>query len=220
MSFAEDSVIYGIGRDRIIPVIAIDRAEDAVDLFGALRAGGLNVGEITFRTSAAVEAIRAVVKEYPDFLVGAGTVTRLTELEEAFDAGAAFAVAPGTNPRIMSRALEIALPFYPGVCTPSDVEVALEHQSKILKFYPAEASGGLKMLSALYGPYAHREPKFMPTGGISPENLPDYLAHPGVIAIGGTWMVPKSLIDAKDWGEIERLTREAVAIAGKVGDAE
>ncbi|HIA48558.1 MAG TPA: bifunctional 4-hydroxy-2-oxoglutarate aldolase/2-dehydro-3-deoxy-phosphogluconate aldolase [Candidatus Hydrogenedentes bacterium] len=213
MSFSEESVIYAIEKARIVPVVAIDHAEDAVALCGALKEGGLEVVEITFRTEAAAESIRAIIEAYPDFIVGAGTVTRLNELEQAFEAGASFAVAPGTNPVILAQANVYRLPFYPGVCTPSDIEIAMEHDMNSLKFYPAEASGGLKMLSALYGPYAHREIRFMPTGGISPKNLKAYLKHPAVSAVGGTWMVPKKLIEKQDWSAIEILTREAVAIA-------
>jgi 2-dehydro-3-deoxyphosphogluconate aldolase/(4S)-4-hydroxy-2-oxoglutarate aldolase len=217
MSFAEESIIYAIEKARIVPVIALERVEDAVPLCGALQAAGMNVAEITFRTDAAAEAIQAVIEAYPDFIVGAGTVTRLPELQKAFDAGASFAVAPGSNPIILAQANVLRLPFYPGICTPTDIELALEHDMKFLKFYPAEASGGLKMLSALYDPYAHRELRFMPTGGISPENLKAYLEHPAVFAVGGTWMVPKNLINQQDWSAIESLTRQAVKIAGEAG---
>ena len=178
----------------------------------ALQAGGLQVAEITFRTKAAPEAIRLASEAFPDFLIGAGTVTRIEELEQAQDVGAQFAVAPGVNPIILEHAQHIGLDFFPGVCTPSDVEAALQCGVNFLKFFPAEAAGGLKMLSALYGPYAHRVEGFMPTGGVNLGNLNDYLAHPAVACVGGTWIVPKNLLAEGNWDEIERLTREAVEL--------
>lgn len=217
MKRSEENVIAALAQARIVPVIAIENAEDAVALCGALKAGGLNVAEITFRTAAAAEALTAAATAYPDFLIGAGTVTRIDELERAAAAGASFAVAPGTNPVILQRASEVGIPFFPGVCSPSDIELALQHDRTFLKFFPAEAAGGLKMLSALHGPYAHRGVRFMPTGGVTLENLRDYLAHPSVVAIGGTWLVAKPLLEKRNWSAVENLAREAVAIAEKVG---
>lgn len=217
MSADEASVIAGLEKAKIVPVVEIERAEDAVALCGALSAGGLNVAEITFRTEAAAGALAAVGKAYPDFLLGAGTVTRVEEVNRAYEAGADFAVAPGSNYEVLEQADVMGLPFFPGVCTPSDVEFALECGRSFLKFYPAEASGGVGMLSALYGPYAHRGVRFMPTGGISLGNLSAYLSHPGVSAVGGTWLVPKTLIETQDWSAIETLTREAVAAAEEAG---
>lgn len=211
-----EDVIKGLKAAKVIPVVAIDNAKDAVALCGALQAGGLNVIEITFRTEAAAEALSAVAESHPDFLLGAGTVTRVEELERAYEAGAHFAVAPGFNPVTLAQAEIMRMPFFPGVCAPSDIELALQYGVRFMKFFPAEAAGGLKLLSALYGPYAHRGIEFMPTGGISLANLENYLKHPGVAAVGGTWIVPKNAVARGDWTAIENLTREAVAIAERV----
>lgn len=202
-----------IEQDRIIPVIALEDAADAVPLCKALKAGGLAVAEITFRTKAAPKILTTVAQEFPEFMLGAGTVTMLNEVEAAKDAGAQFAVAPGFNPKIVKRAQELDLPFFPGVCTPSEVEAALDLGCRILKFFPAGTSGGLKMIKALYGPYSHRGVKFIPTGGVNADNLAEYIAHPAVLAVGGSWIVSKALLKAKDWSRVTELTREAVQIA-------
>lgn len=205
------SIEERIAKSRIIPVIALDEAQDAVPLCKALRAGGLEVAEITFRTKAAPEALRIVAAEFPEFALGAGTVTTLEELETAKECQAQFAVAPGLNPKIVKRAQEIGLPFFPGVCTPSDIEAALDLGCRVLKFFPAGVVGGIKAVKALYGPYAHRGIQFIPTGGVDAGNVIDYLATPGVLAIGGSWIVAKPLLKAKDWGQVTELTREALA---------
>lgn len=206
-------IIERIEQEKIIPVIALDNAADAPDLCNALREGGLTVAEITFRTAAAPDAIALVAKEFPEFALGAGTVTTSEEVDRAADAGAQFAVAPGLNPDIVRRAGERGLPFFPGVCTPSDVEAALQLGCRLLKFFPAGVMGGVKMLKALYGPYRHRGVRFVPTGGVSVENLAEYLSNPAVAAIGGSWIVDKKLLAAKDWKAITELTAEAVKIA-------
>jgi len=200
---------------KIIPVIALEEAKDAVALCKTLKECGLEVAEITFRTPAAREAIRIVAREFPEFALGAGTVTTLDELEGAKEAGAQFAVAPGLNPKIVRRAKEIGLPFFPGVCTPSDIEAALDLGCQILKFFPAGEMGGVKMIKALYGPYAHRGIRFIPTGGVNADNVAEYLAQPAVIAVGGTWIVDKAILKAKDWAQVSKLTREALAKAPK-----
>jgi 2-dehydro-3-deoxyphosphogluconate aldolase/(4S)-4-hydroxy-2-oxoglutarate aldolase len=211
-----ESIVARIEKGGVIPVIALDNAADAVPLCRALAAGGLQVAEITFRTAAAREALSLVAGEFPDFALGAGTVTRVEEVEAAKSAGAQFAVAPGFNPTIVRKAHELDLPFFPGVCTPSDIEAALECGCEILKFFPAEQCGGLKMIQALYGPYKHRGVRFVPTGGVDADNLAEYLAHPAVIAVGGSWLVAAPLIKAKSWDEITRLTREALRHRGGV----
>ncbi|MFP4381641.1 MAG: bifunctional 4-hydroxy-2-oxoglutarate aldolase/2-dehydro-3-deoxy-phosphogluconate aldolase [Candidatus Sumerlaeia bacterium] len=203
-------ILEKIEKGRIIPVIALENAQDAAPLCEALQDGGLQVAEITFRTKAAPEAIRIVAKEFPDFALGAGTVTTLEEVEAAKEAGAQFAVAPGLNPKIVDRAKEMGLPFFPGVCTPSEVEAALDRDCKILKFFPAGAMGGLSMIKALYGPYKHRGVRFIPTGGITAANAVDYLANEAVLAVGGSWIVDKKLLAARDWKSVTRLTREAL----------
>jgi 2-dehydro-3-deoxyphosphogluconate aldolase/(4S)-4-hydroxy-2-oxoglutarate aldolase len=206
-----------LSQAKVVPVIAINEAEEALHICEALQEGGLHVAEITFRTPAGQKGLARAVDAFPDFLIGAGTVTQIEEVDLAKDAGAKFAVAPGLNRTILSRAALRQLPFFPGVCTPSDIEAGLEEEITFLKFFPAEAAGGLKMLSAMYGPYAHRGVKFMPTGGISLSNLKDYLSHPAVAAIGGTWLVAKTLIEKKDWAGITQFTREAVDIAQSTG---
>jgi 2-dehydro-3-deoxyphosphogluconate aldolase/(4S)-4-hydroxy-2-oxoglutarate aldolase len=204
-----------IEQGRIIPVIALEDAVDAVPLCKALQAGGLTVAEITFRTKAAPEALRTVAREFPEFILGAGTVTLLEEVEAAKEAGAQFAVAPGFNPNIVKRAQELNLPFFPGVCTPSGIEAALDLGCRILKFFPSGAMGGLKMIKALYGPYSHRGVKFIPTGGVNADNLAEYIAHPAVLAVGGSWIVAKDLLRAKEWDKVTTLTSEAVRIAAE-----
>jgi 2-dehydro-3-deoxyphosphogluconate aldolase/(4S)-4-hydroxy-2-oxoglutarate aldolase len=206
-------IVAQVAAARIVPVIVLERASDAVPLCQALAAGGLSVAEITFRTAAAKEAIAIVARQFPQFVLGAGTVTTPDEVAAAVAAGARFAVAPGCNPDIVSAATAAGLPFWPGVCTPSDVERALALGCTTLKFFPAVAAGGIPMVKSLHAPYQHRGVRFIATGGIEPGNLQDWLKTPGVIAIGGTWMVAPKLIAAGNWGEISRLTAEALAIA-------
>jgi len=196
---------------RIVPVIAIDRADDIVPVCEALGAGGLSVAEVTFRTDAGRDALRIARERFPDFLIGAGTVTLPEEVQLAADAGAHFAVAPGTSPVIVARAAELGLPFFPGVCTPTDIELALSLGARLMKFFPAEAAGGLPMVSALHAPYKHRGVSFMPTGGVKPENLAAYLASPAVAAVGGTWIVTSELVMERRFDRIEALAREACA---------
>jgi len=202
----------GMEKTRIVPVIVLEKAADVVNLCRALREGGLAVAEITFRTEAAGQALETVSREFPEFILGAGTVTTVEEVEAAKRAGAQFAVSPGLNPRIVRRAQELELPFFPGVCIPSDIEAALELGCRTLKFFPAAAAGGTKTIKAIYGPYKHKGIRFVPTGGINPENMKEYLTTPGVLAIGGSWLVAKDLLAAGDWGSVTRLTREAVSV--------
>jgi len=205
-------LIEKIKKSKLLPVIALEDANHAIPLCKALQAGGLEVAEITFRTAAAIDAIKIIAKEFPQFTLGAGTVTQLHELEQAVDAGAQFALAPGFNPNIVKRAKELQIPFFPGICTPSELEGAMQAGCKIVKFFPAELMGGIPMIKNLYAPYAHRQISFIPTGGINLTNLPLYLATTGVIAAGGSWIVNKKLIANKDWQTITKLTKEAVAI--------
>ncbi|WP_434362794.1 bifunctional 4-hydroxy-2-oxoglutarate aldolase/2-dehydro-3-deoxy-phosphogluconate aldolase [Parasalinivibrio latis] len=195
---------------KVIPVISVDRAEDIVPLGKALADNGLPVAEITFRSDAAAEAIRLLMDAQPDMLIGAGTVLTKEQVIAAKEAGASFIVSPGFNPNIVRACQDLDMPIIPGVNNPSNIEAALEMGLTTLKFFPAEASGGTKMIKALLGPYTQIE--LMPTGGVGPANIQSYLDIPRVIACGGTWMVDKSLIAAKNWEEIGRLTREAVAL--------
>ncbi|EEY99873.1 bifunctional 4-hydroxy-2-oxoglutarate aldolase/2-dehydro-3-deoxy-phosphogluconate aldolase [Vibrio cholerae] len=195
---------------KVIPVIAIDNAEDILPLGKVLVENGLPAAEITFRSEAAVEAIRLLRQAQPDMLIGAGTVLNREQAIAAKEAGATFIVSPGFNPNTVKACQEIGIDIVPGVNNPSTVEAALEMGLTTLKFFPAEASGGINMVKSLLAPYTDIE--LMPTGGISPANIKDYLAIPRVLACGGTWMVDKKLIEAGKWEELARLTREAVAL--------
>ncbi|MCF5877225.1 bifunctional 4-hydroxy-2-oxoglutarate aldolase/2-dehydro-3-deoxy-phosphogluconate aldolase [Aeromonas veronii] len=194
---------------KVIPVIAIEQAEDIIPLGAALANNGLPVAEITFRSAAAVEAIRLLRQSQPEMLIGAGTVLNREQVIAAKEAGATFIVSPGFNPNTVKACQELDIPIIPGVNNPSTIEAALEMGLTTLKFFPAEASGGSAMIKALLAPYT--QIKLMPTGGISTHNIGEYLAIPRVIACGGSWMVDKKLIAEKQWEEIGRLTREAVA---------
>ncbi|WP_420825436.1 bifunctional 4-hydroxy-2-oxoglutarate aldolase/2-dehydro-3-deoxy-phosphogluconate aldolase [Vibrio astriarenae] len=194
---------------KVVPVIAIDNAHDILPLGKALLENGLPVAEITFRSDAAVEAIRLLRDAYPDMLIGAGTVLNESQVIEAKKAGADFIVSPGLNPSTVKACQKHKITIVPGVNSPSLVEQALELGVDTVKFFPAEASGGLAMLKSLLGPY--RQIKVMPTGGINQNNIHDYLALPAVLACGGTWMVDKSLVNDGAWDEIGRLVREIVA---------
>ncbi|WP_337072843.1 bifunctional 4-hydroxy-2-oxoglutarate aldolase/2-dehydro-3-deoxy-phosphogluconate aldolase [Aeromonas veronii] len=194
---------------KVIPVIAIEQAEDIIPLGAALANNGLPVAEITFRSAAAVEAIRLLRHSQPEMLIGAGTVLNRDQVIAAKEAGATFIVSPGFNPNTVKACQELDIPIIPGVNNPSTIEAALEMGLTTLKFFPAEASGGSAMIKALLAPYT--QITLMPTGGISTHNINEYLAIPRVIACGGTWMVDKKLIAEKQWEEIGRLTREAVA---------
>jgi 2-dehydro-3-deoxyphosphogluconate aldolase/(4S)-4-hydroxy-2-oxoglutarate aldolase len=191
-----------IERLRILPVIAIEDAASALLLADALIEGGLPVAEITFRTEAASAVISKIAKERPNILIGAGTILTIDNLKKAIDCGARFGVAPGFNPRIVEEALKLNFPFSPGVMTPSDIEGALDYGIKILKFFPAEAAGGTKMLNSLAAPYAHLGVRFIPTGGINLETLNNYLSIPQVLAVGGTWIAKAEDIKMKNWKQI------------------
>lgn len=194
---------------KIIPVVALERASDALPLADALVAGGLPCAEITFRTAAAAAAIRALAGR-TGFTVGAGTVLELEQARRAADSGATFVVSPGLNPKVVRFCLDGGIAVLPGVCTPSDITIAFEMGLALLKFFPAEAMGGLKTLDALAGPFPMM--RFVPTGGIDPRNLTAYLRHPRVAACGGSWMVKANLIAEGRFDEIARRTREAVAL--------
>ena len=198
---------------RIVPVVVLDDAAHAEPLAEALLAGGLDIMEITFRTPAAEESIRRIARRFPEILLGAGTLLEASQVLRAIDAGAVFGLAPGLNPATVHQAQDAGLAFSPGVMTPGEVESALALGCKLLKFFPAANAGGPAMLKALAGPYGHTGLRFIPTGGIGPKNLAEYLALPIVAAIGGSWMVEKSLIQNGQWQEITRLTQEALLSA-------
>jgi len=192
----------------LVPVIAINNAEDAVPLCRALAEGGLPVAEITFRTAAAEEAIRRVHEELPDVLLCAGTVLTTDQADRAVKAGAAAIVSPGLNPVVVKHCVDRGIPVCPGTSSPSDIETALSFGLKAVKVFPAEAVGGIKLIKSMAAPYG--DVKFMPTGGINENNMLDYLSFPKILCCGGSWMVPKDAVEAGDWGRITELTRSAV----------
>jgi 2-dehydro-3-deoxyphosphogluconate aldolase/(4S)-4-hydroxy-2-oxoglutarate aldolase len=202
-----------IARYGIVPVIKLESPESALPLGSALIAGGLPVAEVTFRTKAAAESILALRKAYPELITGAGTVLTVEQVEAAVTAGASYIVTPGFNPRIVDFCISRDIPIVPGVNSPSQIEQGLERGLRLLKFFPAEASGGVKMLKALHGPYA--EVSFIPTGGVDTGNLESYLKLSYIAAIGGTWMVHENLIASGNFEEVARLCAEAVALAKK-----
>ena len=194
----------------IIPVVVLDDAKDAAPLAKVLCENGLPCAEVTFRTAAAEEAIKIMSHEFPDMLVGAGTVLTIEQAEKAINAGAKFIVAPGLNPKIVQYCLDQSVPVTPGTQTPSEMEKALELGLKVVKFFPAEPAGGLNMIKAVAAAYV--DLKFMPTGGINAKNVRDYLSYNKIIACGGSWMVKKDLIAAGEWDKIGTMVREAADI--------
>ncbi|BCJ97049.1 bifunctional 4-hydroxy-2-oxoglutarate aldolase/2-dehydro-3-deoxy-phosphogluconate aldolase [Anaerocolumna chitinilytica] len=203
-----DKVLEQIQKLGIVPVVKLDNIEDAIPLAKALTEGGLPCAEITFRTDAAEEAIRIIASEFPDMLVGAGTVLTTEQVDRAVNAGAKFIVSPGLNPRIVRYCVEKGIPITPGCSNPSDVEQAIELGLEVVKFFPAEAAGGLNMIKAMAAPY--HKMKFMPTGGITEKNLLSYLDFPKIIACGGSWMVSEALIENKEFDKIKEITKDAV----------
>jgi 2-dehydro-3-deoxyphosphogluconate aldolase/(4S)-4-hydroxy-2-oxoglutarate aldolase len=204
------NIVETIGQIGLVPVITIDRPEDAVPLARALYAGGVSSAEITFRTAAAEEAIKRIAAEVPEALVGAGTVLTLQQAEQAVRAGAKYIVAPGFDPAIVDWCLSHDVPIVPGVATPTEISMALAKGITLLKFFPAEEIGGVRMLKALYAPF--QMVRFVPTGGINTNNLASYLALPNVAACGGSWLATKKLLAEGQFAEITRLAREARAL--------
>lgn len=203
-----DKIFETIGKIGIVPVIKIDDPEKAVPLAKALTEGGLPVAEVTFRTAQAAESISRISRECPDMLVGAGTVLTTEQVDAAVAAGAKFIVSPGLNPRVVKYCVDKGIPMIPGCSSPSNIETALELGLDAVKFFPAEAAGGLAMIKAMSAPYGNV--KFMPTGGISPKNLNEYLSFPKIIACGGSWMVPDALLKEGRFDEITALAKQAV----------
>lgn len=206
-------------KKRVVSVIVLDEVAAAVPLVEALLKAGQDVMEVTLRTPAALDALKLIRRTFPNVLVGMGTLLTPEQVEQAVAAGAMFGVAPGLNERVVQKANALKLPMVPGVMTPSEIEKALELGCKMLKFFPAEPAGGIKTLQAFWSPYSHTGVKFIPLGGISQTTMASYLALPAVAAVGGSWMVDKKLIAAKDWGKIEALSREALEIAASVKKA-
>ena len=208
-----NEILEKISENRLVPVIKIDRVEDAVPLCRTLKEGGLPVAEITFRTEAAEESIRRVYNAYPDILLGAGTVLTVDQVKRAVDAGAAYIISPGFNRKVVEYCVEKNIAVTPGAVTPTEVQYLIEYGLEVVKFFPAEQAGGINMIKALAAPFPQM--KFMPTGGISAKNILDYLAFKKVIACGGSWMVKEDMIAGGRFDEIRTLVSEAVALVAR-----
>ncbi|MEI6914109.1 MAG: bifunctional 4-hydroxy-2-oxoglutarate aldolase/2-dehydro-3-deoxy-phosphogluconate aldolase [Armatimonadota bacterium] len=204
------NIFQTIGRLGVIPVVTLDDASQAMPVCQALLAGGLSVVEITFRTSAAAEAIAIVSREIPEMLVGAGTILTTDQAKQAFDSGATFMVSPGFNPRVVQFCIENKTPVTPGCSNPTDLTMAVEYGLDVVKFFPAESLGGLKMLKALAAPF--RMLQFIPTGGIDPVNLREYLGFDRVLACGGTWIAKPDMVRSNDYGLITSVSRTSVEV--------
>lgn len=199
----------------VIPVIVLDEVADAKPLAEALLEGGLNIIEVTFRTAAAAGAIESIANAFPEMLVGAGTVVTPEQAKIAIDSGSKFGLAPGTDPETIAYFKERNVPFIPGIMTPSDIQAAVKAGCEHLKFFPAGAAGGPKLLKAMAAPYANLGVKFCPTGGVSLDNMNDYLSIPEVFAIGGSWLATKAQIANKDWSAITSQVKEALVKASQ-----
>jgi 2-dehydro-3-deoxyphosphogluconate aldolase/(4S)-4-hydroxy-2-oxoglutarate aldolase len=210
-SLKSKDVFGAIGNERIVATVVIDNIESALPLAETFLNSGMRCIELTLRTDSAIEAIKRIVTAFPELLVGAGTVLNTDQLIQVRDAGAAFAVAPGFNPEIVTKAMEIGLPFAPGVCTPSDIERALECGCKVLKFFPAEPLGGLKYLKSVVAPYNHMGIRFIPLGGITYDNFRNYLNEDFILAIGGSWLAPRNMITEGNWQGIKRNCDAAIS---------
>ena len=208
------TIIEQFRKIGIIPVVVLDDAKDALPLGKALCEGGLPCAEVTFRTAAAEEAIRIMAAEFPEMLVGAGTVLTTEQVDRAVAAGAKFIVSPGFNPKVVKYCQEKNIPITPGIQTPTEIEAALELGLKTVKFFPAEPAGGLKMIKAIAAPYV--DVTFMPTGGISESNVREYLAYNRIVACGGSWMVKKDLVANGEFDKIKDMVAEAAAIVKEI----
>lgn len=205
-----------LGQMGVISILVVDQAEDALRVGEALLEAGMAGMEVTFRTQAAAKAIGLLVNKLPEATVGAGTVLTIDNLLAAQDAGAQFVVTPGLNPTVVEKAQEIGMPIYPGVMTPSDVDRGLGLGLDVLKFFPAEQAGGIGMLKALAGPFAHTGVRFIPTGGVNEQNLASYLSLPIVLAVGGTWIAKSDLVKNREWETVRKI---ATATATLVKEA-
>ncbi len=212
---SQEVVFERIRQSGIVPVIALESADLALNLADSLWKGGLPIVEITFRTEAAADAIRQIAQHRPDMVVGAGTLLHPDQVESARASGAQFGVAPGLNPLVVQRAWELQMPFLPGVATASEIEQALSLGCQWLKYFPAEAMGGVKMLQALWGPFAHTGLCFVPTGGVNEKNLAQYIAQRCVGAVGGTWIAKAEDIAAGRWSEITERCQTALRIVAQ-----
>lgn len=206
----QNELLLQVEANKIVPVVKLDRTDDAIPLCGALCSGGLPVAEITFRTDAAEECIRIAAKEFPDMLIGAGTVTNTEQAKRAVDAGAKFLVSPGFSQKVTEWALDHNITVFPGICTPTELMAALEYHLPVVKFFPAVQYGGLTTIKSLAAPFP--TVRFMPTGGINTENIKEYLTFDKIIACGGSWMVKDTLIKDGNFEKIRELTAQAAAL--------
>ena len=209
-----NKVVEELGKIGIVPVIALDDAKDAEPLAKALIEGGLPCAEVTFRTEAAEESIKIMSEKYPELIVGAGTVLTPEQADRAMAAGSKFIVSPGLNPKVVKHCLDKGYPIVPGTSNPSDVETAIELGLDTVKFFPAEAAGGLKMIKSMAAPYTKMH--FMPTGGINADNLKSYLDFNKIVCCGGSWMVKGDLIKAGEFDKIKAMTKEAVELVKQI----
>jgi 2-dehydro-3-deoxyphosphogluconate aldolase/(4S)-4-hydroxy-2-oxoglutarate aldolase len=203
-------------KNPVVAVLVIDDPEAAVSLARTLLEGGISAMELTLRTPAALDALRRIRTQVPEMTAGVGTVLTREQVRGVKAAGAAFGVAPGLNRNVMDEAEKQDLPFAPGIVTPSDIEAALEHGCRVMKFFPAEPSGGLAYLESMAAPYLHLGPRFIPLGGLNEANLSSWLASPLVCSVGGSWIAPRKLIQEKNWPEIRKRAEAAAAIAAGV----
>lgn len=211
----DDPIARRLSAAGVLAVLVIDRVEDAVPVAEALLAGGVDAMELTLRTGAALPSLAAISAATPEMLVGIGTILTPGQVSQVVEAGAAFGVAPGTNPEVIEAACAGGLPFAPGVMTPSDIERALPFGCEILKFFPAGSSGGLKHLKNIAAPYAHLGLRYIPLGGVSEDNMGDYLAGDMVAAVGGSWLAPGDVIASGNWAEITARAKAALAVASR-----
>jgi 2-dehydro-3-deoxyphosphogluconate aldolase / (4S)-4-hydroxy-2-oxoglutarate aldolase len=202
-----------VGRKAVVAVLIVDRVEDAVPLARALVDGGVTAMELTLRTPVAIEALKVIRREVPAMTAGIGTILNVEQVRQVKDAGAAFGVSPGCNPRVIRAAADAGLDFAPGIATPTEIEVALEHGCRLLKLFPAEPMGGLAYLKSAAAPYLHLGLQFIPLGGLSPANAGSWLADPLIAAVGGSWLAPRDLIKAGKWAEITANAAAAMKIA-------
>ena len=215
MKFEENcrKVVARLQEIKIVPVLVLNDVDSGLKMCEILCECGLPAAEITFRTGAAADVISAAAKRFPELYLGAGTVLKPADLDRAFDAGARFAVAPGFNPTVVRYAVEKSYAFAPGVCTPSEIEQAMELGCRFLKFFPAEASGGLAMIKSLIAPYKHLGVRFMPTGGVTTANVAEYLAVKEIVAVGGTWLGKSNDIESGNWDGIRAAVKAAVELS-------
>jgi 2-dehydro-3-deoxyphosphogluconate aldolase/(4S)-4-hydroxy-2-oxoglutarate aldolase len=211
------SILQRLEKSGVVAGFSVDHVEHAVPLARALLAGGIDAIELTFRTHAALDALRAICQEVPEMLIGVGTILTPEQVVQVKDAGADFAVAPGMNPRVIHAANQAGLPFAPGICTPSDLEAAIELGCRFVKFFPAEACGGINYLKSMAAPYKHLGIKYFPLGGLNAENMVDYLKEEFVPNIGGSWIVKQEMVLNEDWegitaraAEVRKIIEEGV----------